>query len=148
LHDAIDLAYAQVFRDEGIDVERLEPQVAAKKIRGRAVAAEVAMALDAWTELRGRLTTINRNWQPLRAVAVIADRDPLRNRLRSLFDKEFTPEFRQELTRLAGQLRAGTTPPPTLALLAHLLLGAELNEEALRTLRFAAQVYPNDLRAN
>jgi hypothetical protein len=126
--------YAQVFREDGIDVEALSAEEAAARLPGRGVAAELAAALDDWAEVCRRAREPDSKWQHLLAVARAADPDEWRNRFR---DARVQPEPRTALEKLARDGRVLSLRPPHLVLLAKALREAGAVEEAVALLRQA-----------
>jgi len=83
LERALDARFAQAFRDYGVVLEGADLVPALQRIRERAIAAEVALALDDW----GRLRRIVHGPQSEKAedlliLAMDLDPDPLRMRMR------------------------------------------------------------------
>jgi Flp pilus assembly protein TadD len=144
-----DRKYAQAFREYGIDLENLDVETAAERIHGRAVAEELAVALDNWADLRRtNLELDETSWRHLVAVARAADDDPLRNRLRVLWGQVVTEEIDKEFAQLATSQRLESLSPTTLCLLARTLYRTGHGQEAIRVLRRAQQTHPSDFWVN
>jgi hypothetical protein len=73
-------AYADAFREYGIDVDSLDPKEVAEKIRLRPINRQLVAALDDWALALMRLNA--EGWKHRLAVARAADPDVWRNRLR------------------------------------------------------------------
>ena len=70
-HAKADQDYAKAFRDFGIDVLALLPDEAARRIRERTVAVELAAGLDDWSAVAKRIGSTDKSrWQRLVAVAL------------------------------------------------------------------------------
>jgi tetratricopeptide (TPR) repeat protein len=138
-------AYAQAFRDYGIDVESLEPTEAAQRVRARAIRFELTVALDHWANLFPKLPPGTGKGDDTRrkrlfAVARAADPDEWRNQVRDALEQRNA----QALHDLAASPRIGELPLRTLSLLG----GALLGEDSVRVLRQAQQKYPDDFGIN
>ena len=73
-----------------MDVDTLETEDAAQRIRDRSIRVELAAALDHWAHLRLRRmprTADERMWKHLIRVAQAADPDSWRNQLRSVLQR-------------------------------------------------------------
>jgi serine/threonine protein kinase/Flp pilus assembly protein TadD len=108
------VAYAEAFREYGLDLDGLDPDMAAEQIRSRSIHRRLVAALDDWAICLKDVKA--REWRQRLAVARAADPDPLRNRLRDMIegkDRKAVEEF----------VAAGVEkewPSQTLALLAKL----------------------------
>jgi serine/threonine-protein kinase len=136
-------AYADAFREFGIDVEALEPEVAAARIRARKIRLELALALDLWARahLADRQTG-DANWKRLLAVARAVDPDEWRNRMRAALERR---DFKT-LNTLADSGQSSDLPLQTLSLLVssdHLEW-----ERALSLLRQAQVAHPDNFHIN
>jgi tetratricopeptide (TPR) repeat protein len=79
----LDAAFAQAFRDYGADLEGEDLVPALKRIRERAIAEEVALALDDWGRLRRKVHGArSEKAENLFLLAMDLDADPERQRLR------------------------------------------------------------------
>ncbi len=135
-------AFAQVFRDYGIDVEVLATTEAAERIGGRTVPEELVAALDEWALMRWR--TDKREAQRLLAVARAADQDLTRNRVREAFESG----QRAYLKDLAASDEIDRLPPSTVLLLVSALAHADAKEIALGALRKAQRQHPDYVWTN
>jgi tetratricopeptide (TPR) repeat protein len=111
-----DTAYAEAFREYGIDVEALSVQDAAERIRQRAIGLPLAIALDDWALIRAGGT----NWKPLLEVAREVDPDPWRCAIR----EARVSGKKEDLKRLVASEPISKLPATTLSELA-LLFGKE-----------------------
>jgi hypothetical protein len=75
-NESADLKYHEAFRWYALDVDRLDVEAAAKQVRSRRIAIELATALDSWAEVRRFARSGEGNWRHLVAVARAADPDP------------------------------------------------------------------------
>jgi serine/threonine-protein kinase len=79
----LDQSFAQAFHDYGVDLEGDDLVPAVKRIRERAIAEEVALALDDWGRLRRRVHgPKSEKAENLFVLAMDLDADPERQRLR------------------------------------------------------------------
>jgi serine/threonine protein kinase/tetratricopeptide (TPR) repeat protein len=140
-----DEAYANAFREFGIDVEALGPERAAAWIAERDIAEELATALDHWALVRSRLRgPKDPRWRELLATARIADPDPWRNRLRQAIIQDDVPQ----LMALAGSSQAAHLRPQSVLLLGYALSRRKKHPEALALLREAQRRHPDDFWIN
>jgi serine/threonine-protein kinase len=144
-----DSDYAQAFREFGIDVESLAPADAAARIGRRGIALELAVALDAWAEARryaefGRGDATSRTWRKLLAVALLADPDPWRVRVREALLKR----DREVLENVAREVPLAEASPVTLGLLGRALSDHLSHEQAEALLRQAQQRHPSSFWLN
>jgi serine/threonine protein kinase/Tfp pilus assembly protein PilF len=137
-----DAAYAQAFRDYGLDVERLQAEQAAAQLRASAIRVELTVALDNWAwkrrKARGREDPI---WKRLVAIAAAADDDDWRKQVRQALTRD---QF-SVLHELARSEKINDMPLQTLSLLANCIQDPELNEHVLRQ---AQRRYPDDFHIN
>jgi serine/threonine-protein kinase len=115
-----DRAFARAFRDYlGVDLDQLDPEEAAARLRGRRIGSELAEWLDRWADTRA--TPKGRKDGSLKhlvAVARRSDPDPWRERMRAALLPGDMPALRQ----LAEQADVAHVPPRTLAFLAEQLV--------------------------
>jgi serine/threonine protein kinase/tetratricopeptide (TPR) repeat protein len=145
-----DAAYAEAFREAGIDVATLAPAEAAAKIKARppSVVPGLTAALDDWAAMRRARGRNPERAALLSRVAQLADRDPWRNDLRTALDQA------DQAARLkALQTLAKTAKFDELGSVSLHSLGAALNADgdsalAESVLRKAAQRHPGDLWVN
>jgi tetratricopeptide (TPR) repeat protein len=143
---ARDKAYAQAFREYGIDLDALDADEAARQIGARAIRTELAFALDGWA-LRGRgesKADAAPRRQKLLTIARAVDSDDWRNRLREMIEKGNTGG----LVQLAQRPEATEQPPPTLDMLARSLMNAGQANAAADVLLRAYPRHRGDFRIN
>jgi serine/threonine protein kinase/Flp pilus assembly protein TadD len=149
-----DLAYAGAFWDYGIDVEALTHEEAAERLKGRAIAAHLAAALDNWAEawaMSGRP-----GWEPLLRLAQAVDPEP--DRWRTAFREAFAvnkvQKVQEKLKELAAAMPASQLPPATLKFLGNRFIIAERAADtegkrlAVSVLRAGQQHFPADFWLN
>ena len=138
--------YEAAFRDYGIDVQRLDPQEAARRIKARSIAQELAAALQDWAI--ACKTTQPKNdttWKELLAVACAADPDDTqRNEIRDALQRG-DKKVLKELTN-PGQTAA--LSPGILVLLGNTLQETGAVPDAVALLRRARQQFPGDFWIN
>ncbi|MFO0892971.1 MAG: serine/threonine-protein kinase [Isosphaeraceae bacterium] len=143
-HASADQRYSETFRASGIDVDRLAPDEAARRIRATSVASELATTLDRWAFDRWRANNgDHRGWRHLLAVAKLADRDELRGRVRDAM----AAKDQLALEDLARSKDVATLPATTLVLLG-VALNVHRRELAVEVLRSAQRRYPADYWIN
>jgi serine/threonine protein kinase/Flp pilus assembly protein TadD len=143
---ANDRAYAQTFREYGIDPATADVADVAEQIRSRAIRLDLARALDSWSAQR-RLASTNEmpSWRQLLEIAETADPDEKRNQLRTALRND----DRKALKELAALADVHQWPPETL-----LLVGRALADylsdpnQAVALLQKAQRQYPGDLWIN
>ncbi len=139
---AANATYASVFRDYGLDPDRLDPQQTAQRFGGRSIRLQLAAALDHWASVRWHLK--DRDLRPLLATARLIDPDPSRNRLRAIIEAG----DRKGLAALADSTSLGDWSPATLVVLGEQLRVAGYTERAVKVLRTALQHHPADFWVN
>ena len=143
-----DRAYAQAFREYGIDLESLEVEAAAQRIAARVIHCELAAALDDWSDVKRVLRQDEIGWKKLSDIAGRADPDLLRDRLRSLWREPVTKNTDRTLAALAEPERVRAMSPTTLLLLANVLRKAVQSSEEIRVLREGQREHPADFWIN
>ena len=140
-----DRAYAEAFRDYGIDVTVLSAEEAAGRIRARAIRVELAAALDDWAFVC-RLTREKEDatWKERLALARAADPDELRNRLREA--REHTDV--EALKKMAAPAVAAELPAATLVVLGEGLANVGAVEQAVAVLREGQRRHPGNFWIN
>jgi serine/threonine-protein kinase len=146
-----DAAYADAFREAGIDLAKLAPAEAAAKIKARppSVAPGLIAALDAWAAIRRNQRRNPEGAALLSRVAQLADPDPWRNDLRSALGQSDKAARLKALQALAKTAKFDELGPVSLQ-----LLGAALNNldfdvtGAEAVLRKAQQRHPGDVWIN
>jgi serine/threonine protein kinase/Flp pilus assembly protein TadD len=139
-----DAAYAQAFREYGIDVEALGVQEAAARIRQRAIGIHLAVALDYWSlaleEAEGA------NWKRLLEVAREADPDLWRCAIREARARG----RKEDLKTLMASGPISKLPATTLAALGLLFAkeGGSTAQLIVAALREAQHRYPADFGVN
>jgi serine/threonine-protein kinase len=142
-----DQQYAQLFREQGLDVDSLPAAEAAALIRARSpqVVTELTAALDDWAlERRRRRRRPQADWRRLLDLARQADPDPWRQTLRATFGGK----DRSAVLRLADQAEVAGLPVQSVELLARVLREAGAGERAEAVLRTALQRHPGDVWLN
>jgi serine/threonine-protein kinase len=134
------VAYQKAFRDYGVDVDKLSVQEAGARLRARPIRAELALALDDWSELYGH----SKEGSRLRGVAQLADPDPTRQRLRAALESRNT----QALLDLARSPGAAHMPAVSHAVLGRAL--AEVGEfrAGVDVTRRGQRLHPRDFSLN
>jgi serine/threonine protein kinase/Flp pilus assembly protein TadD len=156
--------YALAFREYGVDVESLPAEEAVARLQAKpALAAPLAAALDDWAHARQWLGENAQSWRPLVAIARRLDPDPLRDRLRALWVRPFTPVWHQyrarwvrpitseeqaELRRLGESIDVKAQSPASVAILATTLIEWFLLDPAVRILQDGQYTYPGDFWLN
>jgi len=145
-----DAAYADAFREAGLDVAGLPATEAVAAIRARppAVVTALAAAVDDWAAVRRVKKKDRAGAAALSAVARAADPDSTRNGLRAALD---LPDRAARLTALKGLAKAApfdTIGPVSLDLMGRALDEAGDPAEAEAVLRRAQQRYSGDVWIN
>jgi serine/threonine protein kinase/tetratricopeptide (TPR) repeat protein len=133
-----DPAYREAFQSYGIDVESLEPQQAADRIRASLVQDRLLSALDDWVMVKGiwRLPAKER----LLAIAQEVDVDPWRKRFRDAYRRGDTKAVRE----LARNPEVMNQRPATVLFLANIVYNIPDIDLAIDVLRRAQQRHPGD----
>ena len=145
-----DAAYADAFRDAGLDLAALPADEAAKRIRSRppAVATALASAVDDWAGIRRDRRKDRAGAASLVGLARAADPDEWRNRLRTALDQPDAAARRTALQGLAAGASYETLGPVSLDLLGRALNDAADPAGAEAVLRRAQQRHPGDVWIN
>jgi serine/threonine protein kinase/tetratricopeptide (TPR) repeat protein len=146
---AMSARIAVAYREYGIDVALLDPEVAGELVRARAIRHELAVGLDHWVKLRSSVRRNGGNGDDalrrrLLAASRVADPDPWRNRLRDALEEGRT----EALSKLAATTKISDLPLQSLSLLGWALDFAGAAEQAVAVLKQAVQKYPNDFSIN
>jgi tetratricopeptide (TPR) repeat protein len=152
-----DPAYAQAFRDYGIDVEVLSVDEAGSRIRECAISLHLAAALDGWALARRdrekegspngeKATRGHSTWKRLLEVAQVADPDHWRVAFRQALANN--NGHRANLEKLAASASIDKLPATTLELLGKVLRNAGAIPQAVEVLRQGQQRYPDDFWIN
>jgi tetratricopeptide (TPR) repeat protein len=136
-------AYAQAFRDYGIDVEALASGVAGASMRERTISLHLATALDDWAWLM-RAEGKQKEAEHLLAVAREVDPDEWRNRLRAAVESG----DRSRLEDLARKAPLDRLPAATLITLESNLRAQGLHRDAVELLTRAQPRYSGDFWIN
>ncbi len=147
---ASDAAYADAFREAGVDLATLPPAEAGARIKARpaTVAVPLAAALDHWAAVRRGRRLNQGGAERLAQAARNADPEPWRNRLRDALDSPDKQKRLDTLRALAGSAKVDELPPVSLNLLGAALFGAGDPERAESVLRQAQRQYPGDVWLN
>ncbi|MBN2491638.1 MAG: tetratricopeptide repeat protein, partial [Planctomycetes bacterium] len=144
----IEAAYAGAFRGYGIDVDLLEAEEAARRIRASSIREELLTALDDWVGVRTRRSGEEkkprpdqpRSWKRLHDIAQAADPDLRRQRIREAYMASDVAT----LTALARSEEMLALAPNTLDVLANMLGAHGAVGSAIALLEQARQQYPGD----
>jgi eukaryotic-like serine/threonine-protein kinase len=144
-----DSGNARAFREYGIDIDALDRDVAARRIRARSIGYELTAFLDSWSHVRRRLvqlgsTPIGKDWRELLEVARAADSDPWRDRFR----KAVLNDDRQALIELTASAPISSLPADTVDRLGDALMNASAIKEAAAFLKLGQRLHPRDYWIN
>jgi tetratricopeptide (TPR) repeat protein len=142
-----DAAYAEAFRDYGIDLAILTPAEAVERIRARPIRLDLVLALDFWANLRHRVVIQgSQDRRDLLAIAKAADPDKRRNQLREALEGD---DY-DALKTMVESADARQLPPQTLVLLgrilenpSELLKRDSVNKSRARTLNLLWRILEN-----
>jgi tetratricopeptide (TPR) repeat protein len=87
-------------------------------------------------------------WKPLVAIERGIDTDPLRQQLWDCQGQPVTPALQARLRRLAESIDVRAQSPPTLVMLARLLVSVRLVDSAIQILQDGQYAYPGDFWLN
>ena len=139
----LDAAFAKAFQDYGVDLEGEDVVPALKRIRERAIAEEVALALDDWGRTRRCVHGAkSEKAENLFSLAMDLDPDPGRQKLRqAIFDGDF-----KVLLELAAPENMARLAPGSIWVLSATLWdsGAARRPDVYRMYDQARHVYPDD----
>jgi len=139
----LDAAFAKAFHDYGVDLEGDDLVPALKRIRERAIAEEVALALDDWGRLRRRVHgEKSEKAENLLYLAMDLDPEPGRLRLRqAIFDNDLAA-----LLELAAPERLANLAPGSIWVLSSTLWDKfpEHRPDVYRMYDQAQHLYPGD----
>jgi serine/threonine protein kinase/tetratricopeptide (TPR) repeat protein len=133
------LLYGEAFRDYGADVDKLDPEEAAARIKGSEIREQLLVALDVWL-----ISTPRGNRKRLLDVLVRVDADPWRRQVRAAFVEEDLKALRA----LAQKANASGQPPSAATLMGQALRDLGEVELAVEFLGRAQQDHPSDLWLN
>jgi serine/threonine protein kinase/Flp pilus assembly protein TadD len=144
-----DSSNARAFREYGIDIDALDRDEAATRIRARSIRYELAVLLDSWSHVRRRLAQqdskqFGKDWRELLEIARAADPDPWRDRFR----KAVLNDDRKALVELATSAPISSLPVQTVDRLSDALMGMGVIEEAAAFLKKGQRLHPQDYWIN
>ncbi len=148
-----DVEYPRVFREAGLDLEKLSPAEVGEAIKARppSVAIAIAAALDHWASVRRSKDPKHRDLagaERLTAIARTADPDPWRNRLRVALSQSDQAARLAALLDLSRTAKIDDLPAVSLFLLGEALAVDKAPEAALELLRKAQVRHPGDVWVN
>jgi tetratricopeptide (TPR) repeat protein len=146
--DAANEAFADAFRWYGLDVERLEPEEAARRIRSRSIAVQLVAALDRWWTILDKTTFDKRDERKrhLLAVARAADLSPWRNRIRTFTERPDKKDIEEWMDSFA---KADVLSVEDVKFAARLSgMKEEPDEQTVAILRRAQHQHPGDYWIN
>jgi serine/threonine-protein kinase len=148
---ASDAGYTDAFREAGVDIDVIGPELASARIRSRPAGVVLALsaALDDWASERRRAKPqADAGWKRLVDTARAADPDPTRDRLRTLWSEPDSAARRELLEKLARDVDPRAWPPASVTLLAVALAEAGAREAAVALLYRAQAEHPGDVSLN
>jgi serine/threonine-protein kinase len=139
----LDSAFTRAFHDYGVDLEGDDLVPALKRIRERDIAAEVALALDDWGRVRGKVHGAkSEKAENLFFLAMDLDQDPTRQRMRQAIADQDLPVM---LELAAPESLAKLAPGSVFVLGAALWDGyPEHRPDVYRMFDQALRLYPDD----
>jgi serine/threonine-protein kinase len=143
-----DRAYAQTFRDYGVDIDALPVDTSIQRLKARPkLVVAVATALDAWFGARAKNNGAAADWQRLIAVSRGIDPDPVRERIRATLGRPAI-ETQDELRRLTESIDVRSHAPATIERLAKNLRQTKQPDLAIQLLRDGQRIHPTDFWLN
>jgi serine/threonine-protein kinase len=146
--------YEFAFRDFGLAPLTLSADQAARVIRERGIEVGLSAALDEWADACRRASR-HENAEHLLNVALAADTDESRTRLRSTLRQAIEGGTPESLAQAINQLKTfahqpglRSLPPATLNLLGRTLGNAGAFEECVAVYRLAQRLHPSDFALN
>ena len=145
-----DTAYADAFREAGLDIAALSTEEAARRIRARPaeVATALAIAVDDWAAIRRDRRKDGAGAAALSALAGAVDPDAWRIGLRRALDLPDPAARLEALRRMAKDTPFETLGPISLDLLGRALKDAGDPAGAEAVLRRAQRLHPDDVWIN
>jgi serine/threonine protein kinase/Flp pilus assembly protein TadD len=139
----------RAFREYGIDIDALDRDEAARRIRDKSIRYELAVFLDSWSHVRRRLENrgakrAGKDWKELLEVARAADPDPWRDQFRNAV----LNNDRKALVELAASAPISSLPVETVDRLGDALMSKETIEEAADFLKKGQRLHPQDYWIN
>jgi serine/threonine protein kinase/Flp pilus assembly protein TadD len=141
-YQAWDVAYAAAFAEYGLDMDRLDPQDAAKQIHARPIHRLLVAALDDWASVLRALKRAG--WRQRLAAARAADPDAGRNRLRDAVERNSL----EALEEAAATDAASNWPVTTITLLGTLAQTTPSRDRVAAVLARAQRRHPGDFWIN
>ncbi len=135
-----DAEFAAAFREYGVDVDKLPAAEAADQLKSRAIAPELAAALDDWALMRLSRNPAAKDWRPLLAVARLVDPSDVRNQLRDAVEHSDVRGLYKFIETSPAEGRS----PKTALLLAGALAARQDVPTAVYVLRRAWRDHPGD----
>jgi tetratricopeptide (TPR) repeat protein len=140
-NEELDRAYAEAFRDYGIDVEATDVVEVLSTLRERGLGAELAFALDPWARVRRALFGSDApEPEALTALAADLDPDPMRTEVRAALLRQ----DKEGLFRLQREVDLDAAPPATLWVLVSAV--ADLGGDPSALLERCVRRHPGDPR--
>lgn len=137
--------YAAAFADYGIPILSLPAEEAGRLIRASGIRKALLNALDDWTLIRyEEVSASPERWRVLTAVAMAADNDAIRNRIRKAMDQRDVKTLRE----MALDPKVETWNERTLYLLGRLLWLEDQPEAALKVILKGYYQQPGDFHIN
>jgi serine/threonine-protein kinase len=141
--EEVDAAYTDAFSAYGLPLDDWSSEQAARTLVARGIGEAAALALDDWADARRRLKRHD-DAERLVEIALKADPDPVRSRLRraiQIGDRSLLREFTrdEDLAKL---------PASSLNLLTTAFRNAGVEVDAMRVLKLAQMVHPDDYVIN
>ncbi|MCC7139379.1 MAG: protein kinase [Planctomycetes bacterium] len=143
---ALGPALAAAFRSLGVDVDALSPDDAAAQLRRRTVPQVAAGALDLWAVARAESDSAapSKRWRRYVEVAMRADPDPLRSRMRDAILRRDGAA----LVAMGARDTIAQLPPDAANLVVVLLRTWGFRRESLEACRAAQSARPGDFFLN
>jgi serine/threonine protein kinase/Flp pilus assembly protein TadD len=141
-HAAADKAYRETFRKYGLEVETLDSDDAAERIKATPIKDQLLAGLDRWALVQRKAAPAG--WQRLVALARRVDPDPLRDQVR----RALLSRDREALANLARGLDVYALPAATANLLGAVLRDAKEVRLAVDVLQQAQRRHPDDIWIN
>ena len=139
---SLDMAYESAFLELGFSLDDGDPETLAANLGESPFAETLIIALDEWIEQRRRIATDKGSWHRLVDVAIRADADAWRGRLR----RAARDDDRERLAALAQSERLKNEPAATWDLLAKALRRVGASGEAVAVYRRGHRRHPGDAR--
>jgi serine/threonine protein kinase/tetratricopeptide (TPR) repeat protein len=141
-----DAAYDKAFQWYGLDVENLEIEAAAERVRSRSIRVQLCNALIHWARMR--IGSKKGGWEQLRDIAVAAESSAWLASLRNATSQADAEARRKALEHLADPVRVRDLPRRSLHLLASELAANGARDQAITLLRQARKRFAGDFWIN